>query len=263
MTKRRAPELAVETHTIQIRSQASEERKPKRIKTASDQTSPQKDQTLLFSARSHHVDQTLREKPSLATKRVEFFNYLKDVIGNDDTLDYEIAQTADLLAQEAYKTPCHSSIQHNYGRAKRFYNDVINNTKTNAEKSKAAYELAKFYRDGNAHLPQHQEQSIAWYTIAGLLGSVEAQFELAQIYEASAQEYGLPEDFTQAINWYQKAVDQSHADAQEALSKLWLLSANAVIKDIEKVEAQVKRLIDRLIKTRRFSEADKHSVCPQ
>ncbi len=281
MKKRQAPEPHIE-HSMARRSQTSVgslevEKKSKKIKTESDQIGKSAPSALVF-----------RTAPTPAMKRAKFLDYLRNVAGSENELDYGIAQEADLLAQDAFSNP---QFRHSYGKAVSYHNTVMDLAKSNAEKAAAAYKLAGLYRDGEAALRQNCEQSIAWYAVAALLGNAQAQFELARFYDSSAQQERLEEDFMQARKWYQKAAHQFPQDAQPALSELMKLQEKARLESAKRAEIEaaeearlesaaraviataiaaveqaeetlltIEPLIQRLTKTRRrYTEGDKYS----
>ncbi|MFV2056161.1 MAG: tetratricopeptide repeat protein [Thiohalomonadales bacterium] len=66
--------------------------------------------------------------------------------------------------------------------------------------------------------------AVTWYREKAELGDVEAQYNLAMIYETG---FGIEKDYSAAINWYSKAASQGHAEAQLKLGMLYLLGLGA------------------------------------
>ncbi len=217
-----------------------------------------KSDALLFRAKTLSVvHASVQPVVDPLIKRAEFFNDLSKKA--EHPLDYQIAQAANLLSQQAYNLRSHSSKTGiGYGRAIRFYEQVID-----TKNAKAAYSLGALYRDGDAYLPQDNEQCMAWYTVAAILGHAQAQFELAQFYEASGRENNLHEDMLRGLAWYQAAFEQSYNGAEEAFSELFQETGEALLSAIEQVQRQVpERVVARLTSTRRFSSGSQGSSKP-
>lgn len=217
-----------------------------------------KSDALLFSAKTlSGVHASVQPIVDPIIKRSQFFNDLSEKA--EYPLDYQIAQIADLLSQQAYNLRSHSSKTGiGYGRAIRLYEQVIE-----AKNAKAAYRLGALYRDGDAYLPQNNEQCMAWYTVAAILGDAQAQFELAQFYEASGRENNSHEDMLRGLAWYQAAFEQSYKGAEEAFSELFQETGEALLSAIEQVQRQVpERVVARLTSTRRFSSGSQGSSKP-
>ncbi|MDR2855311.1 MAG: sel1 repeat family protein [Methanomicrobiales archaeon] len=74
------------------------------------------------------------------------------------------------------------------------------------------------------------EKAVEWFTKAADQGHVDAQFYLGQCYRAGN---GVEPDFEKAVEWYTKAADQGHAPAQSILGVCYEMG-NGVAKDLEK-----------------------------
>jgi TPR repeat protein len=87
----------------------------------------------------------------------------------------------------------------------------------------AQYNLGVFYERGQG-IPQNYTQAIYWYQKAAQQGYAAAENNLAGMYLDGR---GLPRDYTQALYWYRKAADQGLATAQENLGDLYFLGKGA------------------------------------
>jgi TPR repeat protein len=54
-----------------------------------------------------------------------------------------------------------------------------------------------------------------FYSLVAKNGNVDAQYELGLLYEYGSM--GVKQDYQQAINWFAKAAEQGHKDAQKRL----------------------------------------------
>lgn len=199
---------------------------------------------LLFSAKKlSNAKSKLTEPKGLSTfieKQTQFFKYLKDIIGNGPT--YEVAQTAKLLAQHAYtnSTTRSGKITYGYGRALTLYNKVMDRHDANA-----AYQLATLYLHGNGNLPQDSQQNLAWLTVSAILGNAQAQFDLAQFYETTANSLKSTQSeyekyLMMALQWYEAAAEQSYPAAIEPYQKLSL----EVVEIMEKGEQEAAAIAE-------------------
>ena len=87
------------------------------------------------------------------------------------------------------------------------------------------------YENGRG-IPQDYSKAIYWYQKAAEQGFPQAQINLAMMYE---NERGVPRDYSKAIYWYKKAAEQRE---QKAVEKLISIYENGigVPKDIEQAE---------------------------
>jgi TPR repeat protein len=94
-------------------------------------------------------------------------------------------------------------------------------TRASAEEgnAKAQYNLGVSYERGQG-IPQNYTQAVYWYQEAAQQGYAVAENNLAGMYLDGR---GLPQDYTQALYWYRKAADQGLAAAQENLGDLYFL----------------------------------------
>jgi TPR repeat protein len=67
-------------------------------------------------------------------------------------------------------------------------------------------------------VPHDDEQAIQWYTKAAEQGHVDAQYNLALMYKHGK---GVLLDFRQTVQWYTKAAEQGHVDAQFNLALMY------------------------------------------
>lgn len=93
----------------------------------------------------------------------------------------------------------------------------------------AQYNLGVIYERGQG-IPQNYTQAVYWYQKAAEQGHEAAENNLAGMYLDGR---GLPQDYTQAVNWYRKAADQGLATAQENLGDLYFLG-KGVTQDYSK-----------------------------
>jgi len=93
----------------------------------------------------------------------------------------------------------------------------------------AQYNLGVFYERGQG-IPQDYTQAVYWYQKAAQQGYAAAENNLAGMYLDGR---GLPQDYTQALYWYRKAADQGLATAQENLGDLYFLG-KGVTQDYSK-----------------------------
>lgn len=115
----------------------------------------------------------------------------------------------------------------------------------NAEKGdvNAQYELAEHYankramlriRLGDKHFKEYNlfndtdsyrkkdlKQAVEWYRKAAEQGHSDAQYMLGRCYEEGMSFAGIKKDFEQAANWYRKAAEQGHASAQTVLGECY------------------------------------------
>jgi len=119
--------------------------------------------------------------------------------------------------------------------------------------SKAQYNLAEQYEDGNPHLKTNKRKALYWYKKASKQKLKEAQYKMAYFYlegdvvkqdhkkafslnlKSALQGYdkaqyslgimfengiGTVKDFERAEHWYKKAADQGHKKAEKLLAEL-------------------------------------------
>lgn len=72
------------------------------------------------------------------------------------------------------------------------------------------------YADGRG-VAEDEAESVNWYRKAGEQGHANAQFNLGWAYEKGL---GVAKDEMEAVNWYRKAVEQGNVGAQDALNRL-------------------------------------------
>ncbi|KAF9079123.1 hypothetical protein BGX23_005018, partial [Mortierella sp. AD031] len=60
-------------------------------------------------------------------------------------------------------------------------------------------------------VPQNYSQAIEWYLRAANRGNTTAQYHLGRMYHHGK---GVPQDYSKAMEWYLKAADQGNAVAR-------------------------------------------------
>lgn len=103
--------------------------------------------------------------------------------------------------------------------------------RTSAEEGNATaqYNLGVFYERGQG-IPQDYTQAVYWYQKAAEQGYPAAENNLAGMYSDGR---GLPQDYPQAVYWYRKSADQGLVTAQENLGDLYFLG-KGVTQDYSK-----------------------------
>jgi TPR repeat protein len=75
------------------------------------------------------------------------------------------------------------------------------------------YNLGVFYENGDG-VPQDDKKAVEWYTKAADAGHDDAQNSLGVCYEFGK---GVTQDYKKAVEWYTKAADTGHSGAQYSL----------------------------------------------
>jgi len=86
--------------------------------------------------------------------------------------------------------------------------------------------LGHLYNNGQG-VPQDYTKAAQWYEKAAALGNMKAQYHLGALYENGR---GVPQDYTKARQWYERAAAQGGAGAQFQLGGLYF-GAKGVPKD--------------------------------
>lgn len=76
----------------------------------------------------------------------------------------------------------------------------------------------------NAQVAENKSEystALDWYRKAADLGSSDAQLWFGRRYEFGAQDYGIPEDQKQMVQWYQKSVQQGNSAAEYELAEAY------------------------------------------
>src|SRR2546428_550692 len=81
----------------------------------------------------------------------------------------------------------------------------------------AQFNLGLMYLDGQG-IPQDFTQAAQWFRKVAEQGAAAAQFNLGGMYEHGV---GVPQDSAQAIQWYRKAAEQGYAQAQFNLGVMY------------------------------------------
>lgn len=95
--------------------------------------------------------------------------------------------------------------------------------------AQAQFNLGWAYRQGNG-VPQNDTEAANWYRKAAEQGHSNAQFNLGCCYDLGD---GVPQDYTEAVKWYQKAADHNNMDAKYNLAVLYK-DGNGVPKNHKK-----------------------------
>ncbi|KAG0001360.1 hypothetical protein BGZ79_004763 [Entomortierella chlamydospora] len=92
---------------------------------------------------------------------------------------------------------------------------------------KAQYNLGVLYEKGYG-VPQDYSKAGEWYQKAASYGHVSAQYNLGVVYHSGL---GVAQDYFKAAEWYQKAAEQGHTRAQLNLDavKIKNLSTNDIL----------------------------------
>jgi TPR repeat protein len=61
------------------------------------------------------------------------------------------------------------------------------------------------------------QKAVRFYTLAAELGHAPSQYYLGRIYENGTND--VPQDFSKAIEWYEKSAKQGHEEAKKALKR--------------------------------------------
>jgi hypothetical protein len=67
-------------------------------------------------------------------------------------------------------------------------------------------------------VPQDYSQALQWYKRAAEHGDRKAQFDLATVYDEGI---GIPSDYVEASRWFRKAADQNYAKAQDGIGYMY------------------------------------------
>ena len=89
----------------------------------------------------------------------------------------------------------------------------------NQEDGKAEYKLGEQYFDGK-DVPQDYTKAAEWYQKAAEIGNPNAQYKLGRMYQGYGDE-GVPTDIKEAFKWYHIAAKQGLADAQDYLGLMY------------------------------------------
>ena len=97
-----------------------------------------------------------------------------------------------------------------------FYMDRIDEIDRNHAREEM-YELGREYRDGINGKVVMPTTAIKYFIKAGERGHIEAQYDLAFMYENGI---GSEIDIEKAIEWYTAAASYNHPEAKKALERL-------------------------------------------
>jgi TPR repeat protein len=82
----------------------------------------------------------------------------------------------------------------------------------------AQFNLGQLYLKGHG-VPQNFDQARQWFERAAVRGQAIAQYNLGLLYDSGQ---GVPQDYLQARQWYEKAAVQGRPEAQASLGTLYL-----------------------------------------
>ena len=99
-------------------------------------------------------------------------------------------------------------------------------TEANQRDVISQYQLGFIYDEGEG-VPQDFKQAVYWYEKSANHGDREAQYHLGVMFDHGR---GVPQDYKQAVYWYKKSADQGIARAQYNLGVMHFLG-HGVEKD--------------------------------
>ena len=76
-------------------------------------------------------------------------------------------------------------------------------------------------------VPQDYKEAVYWYQLAAEQEHAKAQYNLGVMYDNGN---GVPQDYEEAVRWYQLTAEQGHSKAQGNLGVMYAFG-NGVIKD--------------------------------
>jgi TPR repeat protein len=85
--------------------------------------------------------------------------------------------------------------------------------------AKEKYQQARNYSEGFGGVPQDKQKAFELYTQAAEQGNINAQFDLAVMYEEGD---GIPKDIKKAVYWYTMAAEKGDAIAQLIVGAIYL-----------------------------------------
>ena len=105
--------------------------------------------------------------------------------------------------------------------------------------AKAQFILGTVYANGK-EVPQNYKQAVAWYQKAAEQGHAEAQYDLGQMYTRGE---GVPQDYQQVLTWFNKAAEQGHAKAQYMLGVIYNdgVGALGALKNVQQADVWFSR----------------------
>jgi uncharacterized protein len=83
--------------------------------------------------------------------------------------------------------------------------------------AEAQHNLGMRYVQGKG-VPQDYKQAVTWFQLAAKQGVAEAQYNLGLMYD---QGEGVPQDYKQAVTWFQLAAKQGHVKTQNHLGWMY------------------------------------------
>ena len=81
----------------------------------------------------------------------------------------------------------------------------------------AQYNMGSIYAIGEG-VPQNYDQAFNWFEKAAKQGHIKSAHNIALLYEKGR---GAPQDYNQAVNWYKRAVSAGYADSQLNLGVMY------------------------------------------
>ena len=97
--------------------------------------------------------------------------------------------------------------------------DDVQTTRTHAQNGEpdAEYRLGAMYYHGQG-VPQDHTQALNWYRKAADQGNPQAEYGVGYMYDTG---HGVQQDFVQAAHWYQQAVDKGNRQAECGLAAMY------------------------------------------
>jgi TPR repeat protein len=79
--------------------------------------------------------------------------------------------------------------------------------------------LGVLYKEGWG-VPQNYDEALHWFQAAAEQGNAEAQSFLGVLYKEG---WGVPQNYDEALHWFQAAAEQGNAEAQSFLGAMYFL----------------------------------------
>ena len=96
----------------------------------------------------------------------------------------------------------------------------------------AQFNLGLCYHNGDG-VEKDDEKAVEWYTKAAEQGHPDAQYTLGMVYGYPWSYEGVVQDFKKAVEWFALAAEQGHSEAQFILGLCYDMG-NGVAQDFEK-----------------------------
>ncbi|MDH3279562.1 MAG: hypothetical protein OEQ39_23220 [Gammaproteobacteria bacterium] len=98
--------------------------------------------------------------------------------------------------------------------------DTVSATQSQADAGEAAsqYQVGSWYRYWGGCLKHDQAKAVEWFRRAAERGHADAQYELGQMFYYG---YGIEQDGEEAARWFRQAAEQGHSQAARRLGDLY------------------------------------------